>query len=124
MPLQVYHPEPQYVYEVAPGSGQYQVLRGAGVHHPVTHHRYAGSSSGSGLDSPRHIPSGSASVIGIPRYEGPMAKRYMNGYTNAAFTVDDRRRQPPVQYVEVPSPKKAASVVGVPRLVRLSTVYG
>ena len=115
VPLQVYHPEPQYAYEVAPGSQQYHIVRGAGAHNPHSHLRYAGSSSGSGLDSPRHVPIGSASVIGIPRYEGPMAKRYMAGYSNAAFTVDERRRQPPVQYIEVPAPKKAASVVGVPR---------
>lgn len=116
VPYHVYYPEPQYVHEIPPGPHQYHLV--GGPHHPQLHHplRYAGSSSGSGLDSPRHIPGGSASVIGIPRYEGPMARRYLNGYHNPSFTMEDGRRQPPIQYIEVPT-KKSASVVGVPRYI-------
>lgn len=115
-PQQVYHQEPQYVHEVmVPNPHQYHVVGNGGPHHhPTQQYRYAGSSSGSGLDSPRYVHSGSASVIGIPRYEGTMGRKYKNTYSNPSFTMEDGRRQPPVQYIEVP-PRKAASVVGMPR---------
>ena len=82
-------------------------------------HRYVGSSSGSGLDSPQYNPTigKSASVIGAPRYEGPAAKRCLNGYVNPAFTLKPQKgtqQGPPVQYVQT-LPRKASSVAAAPR---------
>jgi len=132
------------------------------------YHRYAGSSSaesprytggsssGSGVDSPagyapRYATNTlrSASVIGIPKYEGKAAKRHLNGYTNHAFRrsasnsslndlsmhpthsghqSESHRLQPmavqyppePVRYIDVSTlPRKGSSLSEVPRLVLL-----
>lgn len=115
--------EPRYVQEVmlsphhhidSDSSAATHSLRRpiyAGSSSAEPHHRYVGSLSGSGLDSPHYNPAmgRSASVTGVP-----VSKRHLNGYVNHAFTHQRKGVPAHAQYVEV-TPRKASSVVGVPR---------